>query len=975
MPHSRRRSQLPSPVRGEIPRTDRVRSDAQILLLIAPSGYGKTVLSAQLARQAEQVPLWVRVTRDAADPRTLGDLVARALQGAGYAAPEWAAARQADLGPDSFSDALLADLSAVPDDLFLVLDNAEHLSASSAALLATVLEQLPSWHRAVVSTTPGSHLNLIRLIAAGQAWELGADSLRFNLDNTQAFLVNLGAHDLSSAQQLQDQTDGWAAALALVTARGGQGDTADMVEHLLSRMTPPLRDLVLRAAVVPLWDNQTPQWLGLAPAPDWLREVSRAGLPVTTEGAAVRPHGLVTDALDQILARDGALYTSLHQHAAQQAAEAGHHYRALNHALRAGQDAWAAQLVRDHLLLNWTRHSAWGLAAETLAQFPEDRLPPDLTAFLGLAYGEIGRGQEAQALFSQQLGTGQETAITYLGLAFASFRQGGLDQARTMAEQGLRAAQTPYERAQLLRVLATLDLKTLRVSDAMTAARQASAMAETANDPSLLISAQTVEFWALAQHLDTTAQAVTLGTRLLKMALSMGFVNKGLIVLDSLIEAMIDLGQTEDARPLVAQLQTQADAYPYLQGKAAQKSGDQLVFDGRPADAIDQYQRAAELFQARGDHTWARVRICQYLAAVAANQAERFEAALQEALATASEADLNVTWTAAAHAVRSLCRGDADAALEALDRVRTQREANDIRMFWGSILFDYLEAEARLRLGQPVADILRRVGDGRHPLGTAAVLRFCPPQFRRAAREALRLGIHPDVFKPLLEVPAQPAAPRVQIRTLGAWAIRVDGIAIKAPSLAVELLVYLVLNGPTSIEQLGALLAPRSHDGRARIHRAKADLQKAVGLTLLGTDANTQGGLYRVTDSADIQLDARGLLSTTDAEMVLSLMRGPFLSGAAEEGWAGEMRERLAQRAAAVYETRAAELEGNAPDDALVWYRRAVQLTPWNAALWDARLRLSEALGLVAEAAEARAALRDIAAGDLPAGTLYGEPA
>ncbi|MBZ9752963.1 AAA family ATPase [Deinococcus sp. HMF7604] len=975
MPHSRRRSQIPSPVRGEIPRTDRVASAAQILLLTAPSGYGKTVLSAQLARQAEQVPLWVRVTRDAADPRTLGDLVARALQGAGYAAPEWAAARQADLGPDSFSDALLADLSAVPDDLFLVLDNAEHLSASSAALLATVLEQLPSWHRAVISITPGSHLNLTRLIAAGQTQELGADSLRFTLDETQTFLGNLEAHDLPPAQQLQEQTDGWAAALALVTARGGRGDTTEMMDHLLGRMAPALRDLVLRAAVEPLWDSQTPQWLGLAPAPDWLREVSRAGLPIHHEDAAVRPHSLVVEALDRILARDSALYAAVHQHAAQQAEAVGDPYRALGHALQAQNFPLALSLVDTHLLPSWQRHSSWELAAQTLELFPQGRLTPVLLAFLGLAYGEIGRGAEAQQLFSGQLSRGQETAITYLGLTFVAFRANDLAGVASMAEQGLRLAQTPYEKAQLHRALAVSYLTTSRPAEAQAAAQRAQVIAEQAGDPSLLISAKTVEFWALTLSADTMEEAITLGTGLLHDALTMGFINKGLIVIDALIDAMIDVGRLDEVQPLAAQLQAHVPSYSYMHGKAAIKMADLAMLNGHPAEAAEHYQQAVTQLKARGDRLWEWTAGRLYLAAIAAGTAQQVDGLLDEAVTAERAAGSLRPWLGLVLAARHLVRGEAEAALALLDTFRADRDKSTAVMSWQFILYDYLVAQARWALGRPITDDLRRVVQGRHPAGTATVLRLCPPQLWDAARDALRLNVAPEVFGALVRArPAATAQVRLRLQTLGAWETRLNGTRVKIPNLSLELLAYLLLHGPSTIDHLGHMLAPRSRDGRGRIHRAKADVQRTTGLALLETDAKTQGGLYRVSPGAEIQLDALEVLHAKDAGVALALMRGPFLPGAAAEGWAGEMRERLTRRAASLYEAYAATLATTAPDDALVWYRRAVRLTPWDAALWEALLALSEELGLWTDAAEARTALQELAAGDLPTVTL-GEPA
>ena len=976
MSHVQRRSLSPQPVRGEVARGRLLRTDAQVLLLTAPSGYGKTVLSAQLARQTLNVPIWIRVTRDAAEPDVLADLITQALQAAGYVTPEHEAARTIQSGPSALTAALVADLTSVPDDVLLILDNAEHLSVSSAALLSSILEQLPPWHRALVNTTPDSHLSLVKLVASGQAHELDADALRFNLQETQVFLENLGESDAAEAQILHQQTDGWPAALALATTRGRIEDSAAMVEHLLGRMSPALRELVVRAAVEPLWDAHTPGLVDLPPRPDWLREVTRAGLPVTQEGAALRPHALVTDALSGVLARDHALSAAQQRAAARRGAAAGNWYRALHHALIAQDYLYARHVVSTHLLSTWTRHSNWALLIQTLERFPREQLSPDLLAFLGLAYGENGQSALAREVFTAQLSAGQETAVTFLGLMFAAYRAQDLPTMKSMTERGLQRAWIPYERSQLLRGLATYHLSINQWTQATAVARQAVAVAQSAGDHALIISARTVEFWGLAFQTATIQDAVTLGTELLHDAIALGFINKGLIIVDALLDAMIDSGRVAETARVVALAQPHAAAYAFIHTRFLNTLGDLAMMRGDPTSAVEMYQRSVLENYTMEDRAWVPKVSRLYLAAIAAGRAHDIDDQLDEALATESNSSMHRHWLANAQMARHLIRNEPDAALALANEYRSRRPADSPPMNWDYLLQDYLRIEAMRALKRDVAGDLRALLDDRIPMGVATILRLVPPQLWGAATEGIRLDIHRDVFTHMTRRAAPDrAAPQVTVQTLGRWAVTVDDVPVKLPHLAVELLVYLSLHGPTAIEKLGATLAPTSRDARARMHRAKADIQRLSGHALIDTDAVTQGGLYRLSNQIHLRLDALEVLQATDAESALALMRGAFLPGASDECWVGEIRERLAVRVAGLYTVHAQQVRRAGSAEALAWFWRAAALTPWDAAVWTAILTLGQALGMAADVADAQTALQELESGLLPTALLRERPA
>jgi len=308
-----------------------------------------------------------------------------------------------------------------------------------------------------------------------------------------------------------------------------------------------------------------------------------------------------------------------------------------------------------------------------------------------------------------------------------------------------------------------------------------------------------------------------------------------------------------------------------------------------------------------------------------------------------------------------LLQGRPLAAQGKLDLLRSQRGAESA-MSWQSIGFDLLLTEVKRQQGRlEQADIDTLVA-GRLA-GLPLALRLYQPFLTRVGGEAIRRGWHADVFRQALSStePAQ-QPPRLIVRLLGSLELlRVTGERIKASSKELELLAYLLLNGPTETRLLAGILAPESRNGRNRVQRAKLDLNRSAGLPLI--EAEKAGQVYRVSSRVRVDCDALQLQGDGNVQTVYSLYHGALLPSL---DWAALERERLARYAAGVLERHARSLREADPQEASLWYRRAGQITPWDASLWAAYRGLSAGLGREDEVRAAESILAAVAQGAVP---------
>jgi len=374
---------LPRPQPGFVPRPRLVQALSQGLargrvLICAPAGFGKTSLLADWARGGGRPVAWLGLDAGDNDPVRFWRYVVAALD---RARPEIAVRLGPLLGPptprsfEGLVTALINELAAQPnrDEVLLVLDD-YHLADSGPVheSVAFLLENLPPGLHVVVSSRADPPLPLARLRARGQLAELRAAELRFTPEEAAALLGETAGPGLpgTAVAALTARTEGWAAGLQLAAlSLRGQADPAGFVaafggshrfvldylaDEVLDGQPGQVRAFLLETSVLErlsaeLCDAVT----GRADSQAMLADIERAGLflvPLDEVRGWWRYHHLFADLLRaRLQAEQPSRAVALHRAAAAWSQEHNLADDAVQHALAAGDPAWAARLVERHV--------------------------------------------------------------------------------------------------------------------------------------------------------------------------------------------------------------------------------------------------------------------------------------------------------------------------------------------------------------------------------------------------------------------------------------------------------------------------------------------------------------------------------------------------------------------------------------------------------------------------------------------------
>ena len=245
------------------------------------------------------------------------------------------------------------------------------------------------------------------------------------------------------------------------------------------------------------------------------------------------------------------------------------------------------------------------------------------------------------------------------------------------------------------------------------------------------------------------------------------------------------------------------------------------------------------------------------------------------------------------------------------------------------------------------------------------------------------------------KVVAQPQAPSVRVRALGALEISRDEVDPAARRFghakARELLVYLLLHpeGRTR-EQVGAALWPESTAAQVRnnFHVTLHHLRRALGCAEWVQHERER---YRLSAAADIAFDARDFeaqavaalraaRSAHDADAFTKLSeaaaayQGAFLDGESVSDWALEFGDRLARLNADILETLGADLmQQSRYEEATVVFDKLVAQERMSEAayrcLMTARWSAGDATGALREFRRLESVLRREELGDVSAET------
>jgi LuxR family maltose regulon positive regulatory protein len=349
----------------------------RLAVIKGPAGFGKTSLASvwsERLREGGNAVAWLTIDPDDDAPPRFLFYVAQALQRAckalGTAASDMI--RESFLaGSDAVMSMLINDLADVDEEVYLFLENYHWIAHPEIhEVVVFFLTHAPSHCHVVITTRAEPVFPLASLRAQNRLLEIDAPALRFDLQETRAFLAQekLGALAPSSVELMHRKTEGWPASLRIVASTTSRlGKDIDGYLHGLSGTQRPIgayltemldglpRDLVsfmLRTAIL---DCLSPQLCDAVTRTKSGRE--QLGLmekrqmlltPLDREGQWYRYHALLADYLRQRLETDfGDEVPELHRRAADWYASQEFWTEAVQHAIAAGEGDRAVDWIRN----------------------------------------------------------------------------------------------------------------------------------------------------------------------------------------------------------------------------------------------------------------------------------------------------------------------------------------------------------------------------------------------------------------------------------------------------------------------------------------------------------------------------------------------------------------------------------------------------------------------------------------------------
>ncbi|WP_236790916.1 LuxR C-terminal-related transcriptional regulator [Amycolatopsis sp. GM8] len=353
---------------GLLDRLIRGVESTDVMLLSAPAGYGKTLLLADwIAATGTADKAWVAVdSGDQGADRFLATLL--------YAIREHTGARA--MAPSAGDDAetllaaLIDTIDALPDRLFLILDDVQELLGGQATdVLAALIRHQPRNLHIVLAARTDPLLPLARLRVAGRLAELRSAELRFLPSEVPAVLRTAGV-ELTDEQvhNLAELTEGWIAGLRLAARSLYRiPDPGGVIEEYLSNDRtitdflagevlpdlPPQGRRLLR--LLSVCETVTAELAGAlagdSKAGDVLAELERESSLVAAFGEDrrwYRIHPLLRSYLNADLRRtDPQLVHGLHRFLARWFAAEGQPTEALRYARLTGDGAAVAEFLHD----------------------------------------------------------------------------------------------------------------------------------------------------------------------------------------------------------------------------------------------------------------------------------------------------------------------------------------------------------------------------------------------------------------------------------------------------------------------------------------------------------------------------------------------------------------------------------------------------------------------------------------------------
>jgi ATP/maltotriose-dependent transcriptional regulator MalT len=398
----------------------------RLVLIHAPSGFGKSTLAAQWREELVHDGVavgWLTIDDD--DNNVVWFLV-HLLESIRRVRPELAASlcevleEHGDDAERYVLTSLIDEIHEKDDRIALVIDDWHRVSdAGTTAALGFLLEHGCHHLQIIVTSWSRAGLPVSKLRIHDELVEIDCGSLRFDEVEAHSFLNDIGGLQLSGTDvdALTTSTDGWAAALQLAGLSLRAGADTDrlmsglsgandviaefLAENVLDTLEPEMVEFMLATSVTHRTCGDLASVLAqMARGQAMLEEVERRGLflqQVEGDPGWFRYHQMFAEFLRRRLERDRPDGIGpLHNCASSWFADHGYLNEAVDHALAAGDPERAVQLVEEDetgLLEQSKMTTLLGII---------DKLPPRVVASrprlqLNLAWAHILLQHSAQA--------------------------------------------------------------------------------------------------------------------------------------------------------------------------------------------------------------------------------------------------------------------------------------------------------------------------------------------------------------------------------------------------------------------------------------------------------------------------------------------------------------------------------------------------------------------------------------------------
>jgi len=382
----------------------------------APAGFGKSSLAATWAETLEQngdAVAWLTIDTDDDEATRFLFYVSQALH---QACPDVGAGavglilENNLIDPAAVLSSLINDLAEIEDDVYLFLEDYHWVGAPRIhQTVAYFLKHAPSHCHVVLTTRTEPALPLATLRAQNQLIEIDAEALRFDMQETKAFLDSTkpGVLEIPDVQLLQRKTEGWPAALRIISSMpsqsgsglreyvhslsGSQRPIAAYLTEMLDGLPVELVDFMLRTAVLdrlsgPLCEAVT----GLSAGRAILASLAQRQMlltPLDHDGVWFRYHMLLAEYLRQRLEADrGIEVPQLHGRAALWYASHELWTEAVQHAIAAGASDRAIGWI-NHCAMALIRRGDLFTLLEWQRQFPDELMRGQCEVRLAIAWG------------------------------------------------------------------------------------------------------------------------------------------------------------------------------------------------------------------------------------------------------------------------------------------------------------------------------------------------------------------------------------------------------------------------------------------------------------------------------------------------------------------------------------------------------------------------------------------------------------